>query len=271
VEGHDRLKKIEEFAFSDCPSLRTVTKMTDLIEIEQNAFFGCNTLSELELDKLEIIGYAAFAHCNSLRPINMPSVRRVGPSAFMSCHALTDAVFGKDLERIIDNSFLGCTALRHIAIPLKHDLIIGYNVFDYCENLSRVDTLVGGIHETISSLHLETWRNGMEEEIDWINQTLTNIQSSEKADAIQQWIDRVLQRMEHNKSEHKVLVKEAMTLLELALWKAKLLNEADEKKCNIDEVTKKAKIDSKAARKEHRVTCGASIVIKNVLPFLALK
>ncbi len=62
-----------------------------------------------------------------------------------------------------------------------------------------------------------------------------------------------------------------MTLLELALWKAKLLNEADEKKCNVDEVTKKAKIDAIPARKEYRVTCGASIVIKNVLPFLALK
>ena len=60
--------------------------------------------------------------------------------------------------------------------------------------------------------------------------------------------------------------------LELALWKAKLLNEAaGEKKCNDNEVKKKAKIDAETARKEHRVTCGASIVIKNVLPFLALK
>ena len=77
--------------------------------------------------------------------------------------------------------------------------------------------------------------------------------------------------MEHYKTEHKLLLKEAMTLLELALWKAKILNEADEKRCNVDEVTKKAKIDVEAARKENRFTCGASIVIKNVLPFLALK
>jgi hypothetical protein len=80
--------------------------------------------------------------------------------------------------------------------------------------------------------------------------------------------------MEHYKTEHKMLVKVAMTLLELALWKAKLLlNEAIEKKfSNVDDVTTKAKIDAKAARKEHRFTCGASIiVIKNVLPFLALK
>ena len=33
---------------------------------------------------------------------------------------------------------------------------------------------------------------------------------------------------------------------------------------------KKAKIDTEAARKERRVTCGAEIVIKDVLPFLKL-
>ena len=63
-----------------------------------------------------------------------------------------------------------------------------------------------------------------------------------------------------------------MTLLELALWKAKLLY--GEGKCNLEEEgkkSKKAKIDVDSARKEHRVTCGANIVIKNVLPFLALK
>ena len=38
--------------------------------------------------------------------------------------------------------------------------------------------------------------------------------------------DLVLSRMDHYKSEHQTLLKEAMTLLELALWKAKLLNEA---------------------------------------------
>ena len=111
----------------------------------------------------------------------------------------------------------------------------------------------------------------MLEEIDRINQTLPNTRSREKAGAIQQWITSVLDRMEHYKSEHKLLVKKAMMLLELALWKAKLLTEADEKKCNDNEVTKKAKIDAVIARKEHRVTCGASIVIKNVLPFLTLQ
>ena len=109
----------------------------------------------------------------------------------------------------------------------------------------------------------------MQEEIDRINQTLPGTRAFEKTQPIQQWIKRVLGRMEHYKSEHQMLVKEAMTQLELALWKVKLLDEGKEENC-LNVATKEVKIDVEAARKEHRVTCGASIVIKNVLPFLAL-
>ncbi len=269
VEGHEKLKKIEKYAFYGC-TFEKVTNMTGLIEIEECAFGDCPALGELEFGKLEIIGRLAFLECCSLKSVNMPSVQLVERGAFMDCIALTDAVFGERLERIPVNTFANCDVLGRIVIPLKNNFTVEDEAFYGCQNLSRVDVVVGGIHETISSLQLEVWRNEMEGEIDRINQTLPTSNYYDKTQPIQQWIGRVLSRMQYYKSEHKVLVKEAMTLLELALWKAKLLNEADEKKCNVDEVTKKAKIDAEAARKEHRVTCGASIVIKNVLPFLAL-
>ena len=181
-----------------------------------------------------------------------------------------DVKFGEDLERIEGGAFFKCTSLRSIVIPLKDNLFICYDAFDMCSKFSRVDILDGGIHETISSLQLESWRAEMEGEIDQINQTLPETPRG-KASAINRWIRSVLNRMEHYKSEHQILLKEAMTLLELALWKTKLLNEAGEKKCSADVTKKKVKIDAEAARKEHRVACGASIVIKNVLPFLALQ
>ena len=94
----------------------------------------------------------------------------------------------------------------------------------------------------------------MKEVTDRINQILPDTRSEEMTVTIQQWIRTVLDRMEHYKTEHKVLLKEAMTLLELALWKTKLDEE-----------------NASATRKDNRVTCGASIVISNVLPFLVLK
>jgi hypothetical protein len=267
VEGHKRLRKIEQWAFNRCRRLRRVTEMTGVIEIEDYAFSGCYALSEIEFDRLEIIVAGAFYLCKSLRSISMPCVRRVGAYAFDKCDLLTDVVFGLDLERIEEYAF-HASSLRRIVIPLKDNLDIDYTAFGGCNDLSNVDNLDGGLHKTISSLHMKSWRDEMEEEIDRINQTLPNTQA--KTQAILEWIEVVHSRMEHYQTEHQILLKEAMTLLELALWKAKLLNEAYERKCNVEEATKKAKIDTEAARKEHRVTCGASIVIKNVLPFLAL-
>ena len=240
--------------------------MQGVIEIEQGAFYNCYVLSDTDFDKLEIIGTGAFLECKSLRSVNMGSVRRVGAGEFQSCDASTDAVFGVKLERIERSAFLG-TALRRITIPLNDNLIVDDNAFN--RNLSRVDVLVGGIHKTISSLHLETWRDEMERGIDSINQTLPNLQSSEKTQAIQEWITRVINRMEHYRSEHQMLVKEAMTILELALWKANL-RENDAGYATQDGV-RVLRGERKRKRNDRCITSGASIVIKNVLPFLALE
>ena len=78
----------------------------------------------------------------------------------------------------------------------------------------------------------------------------------------------VFRYINYYKDEHKATLKEATTLLELALWKANL----DE---NEEGVIEKVGVRTtrgrrKRARKEICVTSGASIVIKNVLPFLQL-
>jgi len=114
----------------------------------------------------------------------------------------------------------------------------------------------------------------MNNEIGRINQVLPD--THDKTVAIRQWIERVLERLEHYKSEHYALLKELTTLLELALWKAKLdeefgFEEALSKEVSESNTAKKAKIDMKAARQEQRITSGANIVIKNVLPFLKLE
>ena len=109
----------------------------------------------------------------------------------------------------------------------------------------------------------------MEEEINRINQVLPNTPADDKSDEIQQWMESVIDKMDYFKAVHCRYVKEAVSLLELALWKAKL----DEKEDSSAEgrAKKKAKIDVDSARKERRITCGADMVIKNVLLFLQLE
>jgi len=111
----------------------------------------------------------------------------------------------------------------------------------------------------------------MREEIDRINRVLstTYYYSSQKAGAIRQWLRSVLGRLEQFKCENSMLLKEAMTLLELALWKAKLLDKKEEGHYfGEKQPTTRAKIDDETARRELRITSGASDVIMNVLSFL---
>jgi hypothetical protein len=63
-----------------------------------------------------------------------------------------------------------------------------------------------------------------------------------------------------------------MSLLELALWKAKFAETEDSSgSVELERQSKKIKVDGKVARKEKRLLCSADIVIKNVLPFLELE
>ncbi len=91
----------------------------------------------------------------------------------------------------------------------------------------------------------------MNDEINQVNQQLPTTPANEKTAAIQRWMERVIRRLEHYKSEHYALLKENMTQVELALWKANLPN-----------------VDAAASRHDARVACGAAIIIPHVLSFL---
>ena len=289
IKMHDGVKFIEEIAFQRCSSLKRI-KLPGVRVIEEGAFFGCTALEDVEFgDKLDTIREAAFAW-TSLSSIKLPRVRIIESFAFPECKQLTGVEFSEDLETIGGGAFDECPLLEHIALPLKR---INFEIdegsgpaFDDCVNLTRVD-LVGGIHKTISSLLLERWRNEMNDEIDRINQDLPNTPHYEKTAAIQQWIGRVLGKIEHYKSEHYLLLKDSMTQLELALWKSKLhemegeefsllfefwsLCVSLEKKMTLLESARwKAKVDEEfaGARLEARVNCGATFIIPHVLSFL---
>jgi len=279
VVCHDGLLRIGKRAFVSCSSLQRV-KMPGVKIIEDGAFHGCNSLTHVECDKLERIGWHAFTSCTSLKQVKLPKVKTIGASAF-SGSGIQDAEFREDLETIGSGAFWG-SKLRRIAIPLNDGMFQlspyhgSYTQFHYCNNLTTVD-LVGGIHKTVASfyslaslLHHESWRDEMNAEIQSINEILPDADHEEKSSEIVEWIQLIISKIEHYKSEHHALVKEATILLELALWKAKLadfnvVGPGEEK------AAKKATIDFEGTRKEARITSGADIIIKNVLPYLKME
>eukprot|EP00984_Skeletonema_dohrnii_P005418 scaffold1907_cov73-Skeletonema_dohrnii-CCMP3373.AAC.9 len=268
VEFHDGIEEIEADAFRGCPGLGGRIRLMGVKIIGYCAFYNCGGLTEVEFGvKLQTIEAFAFNNCRSLRTITMPSVRNIRSYAFSGCEHLTDLDLPEGLETIEQNAFYRCGSLRRITMPLKSDMI-GADVFMYCPNLTTV-ALVGGIHRTVASLHLQRVRDEMMDEMNRINQVLPTIRiGGGKTAAVQQWMESVTRLLDRYKFEHKALLKEATTLLELALWKANLDdNEGGVREKEGVRITRKRR---KRARKEICVTSGASIVIKNVLPFLEL-
>ena len=276
VETHDEIEKVGEEAFRGCRSLRGI-KLQSVKNIEYAAFSNCAALSDVEFgNKLERVGDSAFVGC-PLKRITIPGARTIHLAAFCGCKQLAYVEL-PDVERIGFGAFLRCVNLQRIAIPLRDSTMFPhaneqrYSQFEGCKNLKGVD-LIGGIHSTISSLLLESWRNEMHQEIDRINKVLPRTHAREKAREIQRWVRSVSRRIERYKVEHKILLKEAMAQLELALWKANLGEATGHSLLHLEaQPTKKAKIDvDEAVRRKKRITSGANVVIKNVLPFLRLK
>eukprot|EP00986_Skeletonema_menzelii_P003677 scaffold1172_cov144-Skeletonema_menzelii.AAC.2 len=267
VEFHDDIEIIEKYAFVGCFSLRSV-KLLGIKIVRIWAFGHCRGLTDVEFgDKLETIESHAFCDCTFLRNITMPHVRNVGRWAFCYCEQLTDLELPEGLESLEERALSHCTCLRRITMPLKDDMIEDDDVFDGCPQLETVE-LVGGIHKTVASFHMERWRNEMRDEINRINQILPSTNAAEKTEEIKQWMRSGSRLLDHYKAEHQTVLKEAATLLELALWKANL----DDSKGGIleREGVRTTRGFRKRARKEICVTSGANIVIKNVLPFLTL-
>ena len=266
VEFHDGVEIIEERAFFNCYLLRGPIRLLGVKVIKEWAF-KYTGLTDVEFgDKLETIEEEAFNRCSLLKSLRIPSVRNIGKLAFASCRELSDAELGEGrLITLQEKPFNYCRTLRRIALPLKSGLI--EDGFHNCPKLTTVD-LVGGVHNTVASLHMESWRNEINDEINQINQVLPNTDYWRKTVAIRQWMESTVRLLDHCKAEHHRILKEATTLLELALWKANL---NDNEGGQLDrEGVRTTRGRRKRARKEICVTSGASIVIKNVLPFLQL-
>jgi hypothetical protein len=81
----------------------------------------------------------------------------------------------------------------------------------------------------------------------------------------QAWHDETLTKLEYYESEHQKL-KESTSLLELALWKARISSVVHGKAMSGG--NKKMKIDQSEFRLQCRISCGADHVVKNVWPYL---
>jgi len=110
------LSVIEDYAFSFCSSLQTVTIPNSVVSI----------------------GYRAFEQCKSLQSVIIPnSVTSIGPASFFVCGSLQSVIIPNSVTSIKEGTFWGCGTLQSVTIP-NSVTSIERSVFSLCKALQTV-------------------------------------------------------------------------------------------------------------------------------------
>ena len=136
LEGYT---SIEEYAFSNCSDLISVTIPDSVISIKKYAFYECISLKSVIIgNSVTSIGESAFEYCDNLTSVIIGnSVTSIGDCAFYSCVSLKSVTFGNSVTSIGDYAFRCCKSLRSIEIPSSVTSIGGL-AFTICTNLEFV-------------------------------------------------------------------------------------------------------------------------------------
>lgn len=162
------LTKIGEGAFKNCPnlnlillpdSIKTLSKQmcyndADLVtiqaagttNIEEEAFYGCDSLEKAPVDTVESIGDYAFYGCRMLQSLVLPeTLTSLGESSFENCTLLGTVEINADIPGIPRYCFYGCHALVKVSFDsaaksAKNFMkVIGAYAFSQCSALEKMD------------------------------------------------------------------------------------------------------------------------------------
>ena len=131
----EKITKIPAYACTAVFSLKTVIFNRTVSEIGKGAFYGCSSLSNIDLRNLTKIGESAFYGCKSLGIIDLPKAKNIGAEAFMSCGNPSKVSFPKAMA--IGDCAFAKTNMVTLTIP-ETVTSIGGGAFRNCNSLEMV-------------------------------------------------------------------------------------------------------------------------------------
>jgi len=246
---NEGLKKIGRMAFKTCISLGRIICPSTVTEINGAAFYDCDSVKAVVLNEgLATIGNNAFRECTSLESINFPSTLiTIGMESFKHCIKLRGVVLNQEIKKIGHLAFAHCKSLERINLKCTDtDTVLSGYVFAHCTRLRDLDLRCTQLYKHDKPMENKTFHGCLLERINFVTMSArleTIIQTGYTG--VENKIDEVRGEVERNghelfvsnSSEFESIqrsfgqivalivyyeVKEAATLFELALWKAKL-------------------------------------------------
>jgi hypothetical protein len=163
VELSEGLEFFQDTGFRGCRSLTCIRIPSTVRVIGEKVFKDCRRLRNVELnDGLEHIDRWAFEGCTSLEQISFPStVKVIGEGAFRGCSHLRIVELREGLERINTWAFAGCTSLESIRIPFTV-IEVGQRAFRGCNNLAEIE-FCDEMEQFVNEASLPWWNHGVSE------------------------------------------------------------------------------------------------------------
>ena len=148
--------------------------------------------------------------------------------------------------------------------PIDWDYLLDNfaNSFSFCtdENFrERMQFLtMCGMSDRVEALAFDVWR-------DYMAYVIHSAEFKHGDNGNISIVRRILAKATHFDDKY-IQLKEITTILELALWKLRINGNLPAEEAT--HCRKKIKTDESSMRRQCRVTCGADVIIRNVLPFL---
>lgn len=135
----DSIISIGTRAFANSEQLKKIEIPNKVKTIEESAFSGCGKLTAVRFNnKLTYIGYGAFRNCVSLKKIVLPeSLKTIDDKAFEKCYKLSSVQLGKNVKKIGSRAFAKTYKLKRINIS-KKTKYVQKGAFEKCTGLTDV-------------------------------------------------------------------------------------------------------------------------------------
>jgi hypothetical protein len=213
-------------------------------------FIGCSKLMNVELcEGLEIIDSEAFEDCSSLERIIIPStVNFIAGDAFEGCERLVAIEFCEEIEQFVNEASLHWWSHGMSVASLRtHSFLIECNIPARLDAI-RAQKLRENIHSMLQRIteELKDDEDEYDEEDD---------DQEEEKNGVTNYFDSI----ESQLSNYEYL-QEVAPFLELALWRAKILEQCDG---NISNVENDVKLKCRA-----NSFSMLAIIFPNIIPFL---
>ena len=121
----DNITIINESAFKNCATLKTIVIPESVVEISSSAFYGCSELVDAHLSsRITTISPYLFYSCTKLASIEFPNdITSIDNYSFASCESLEHVIIPESVTQLVGSPFIGCGGLKELYIGANVELV----------------------------------------------------------------------------------------------------------------------------------------------------